>query len=82
MEQTAESNRTLLESVRQRQQEMKITSRLSASIASVVDWAQPPRKPTNQSASRSLALALAIVVRIKEEYDSIEEDEIQEIDRR
>ncbi len=30
----------------------------------------------------TLALGLGIVVRIKEEYGSIEEDEIQEIDRR
>ena len=30
----------------------------------------------------TLALALGIVVRIKEEYDTIEENEIQEIDRR
>lgn len=29
----------------------------------------------------TLSLALAIVVRIKEEYDTIEENEIQEIDR-
>ena len=30
----------------------------------------------------TMALGLGLVVRIKEEYDSIEEDEIQEIDRR
>lgn len=30
----------------------------------------------------TLALGLGIVVRIKEEYDSIEENDIQEIDRR
>jgi multicomponent Na+:H+ antiporter subunit C len=29
----------------------------------------------------TLALGLGIVVRIKEEYDTIEENEIQEIDR-
>jgi multicomponent Na+:H+ antiporter subunit C len=30
----------------------------------------------------TMALGLGLVVRIKEEYDSIEEDEIQEMDRR
>jgi multicomponent Na+:H+ antiporter subunit C len=30
----------------------------------------------------TLALGLGIVIRIKEEYDTIEEDEIQEIDKR
>lgn len=30
----------------------------------------------------TMALGLGVVVRIKEEYESIEEDEIQEIDRR
>ena len=40
------------------------------------------RQVGGDDGDRLLALGLGLVVRIKEEYDSIEEDEIQEMDRR